>query len=135
MMESADRHINLTLFGRAPFALVAAFLAAVSVAAAQAPSADEKALLDNCLRAPDSTDAFCRCGVEHYKSNLTDLEFSIVAELSRRIAQGRPGEFEIVAAELAVPREERATAFKHIADAAKTAAKTCDPLIDRPSGL
>ena len=120
---------------REMFAAAAAFLAAVSVAAAQAPSADEKALLDTCMRAEDSTDEFCRCGIEHYKSNLTELEFSTVAELSRRIAQGRPAGFEIIAAEMAMPMEQRATAFKHIVEAAKAAAKTCDPLIDRPSGL
>jgi hypothetical protein len=87
------------------------------------------------MRAEDSTGAFCQCGVEHYKSNLTELEFSLVAELSRRIAKGQPSGFELVAAELAVPTEEREAAFKHIAETAKTAAKTCDPLTDRPSGL
>jgi len=122
-------------FAKETFAAVAIFLAVVSVAAAQEPTADEKVLLDHCLRAPDSTDAFCRCGVEHYKSSLTTTELSLVAELSRRIAEGQPGAFEIVAAELAVPPEEREAAFKHIAEAAKAATKTCDPLIERPSGL
>jgi hypothetical protein len=122
-------------FGRERFAAAAAFLALVSTASAQMPSADEQALLDTCMRAEDSTDAFCQCGIAHYKSNLTELEFSLVAELSRRIANGQPGNFEIVAAELAVPTEERETAFQHIAETAKTAADACDPLTDRPSGL
>ena len=118
-----------------PFVLAAAFLAAATVAAAQMPSADEKALLDTCMSAEDSNDTFCRCGIEHYKTNLTELEFSIVAELSRRIALGQPAGFEIVAAELAVPTEDREAAFTHIAKAAQTAAKICDPLIERMSGL
>jgi len=118
-----------------PFVLAAAFLAAATVAAAQMPSADEKALLDTCMSAEDSNDAFCRCGIEHYKTNLTELEFSIVAELSRRIARGQPAGFEIVAAELAVPTADREAAFTHIAEAAQTAAKICDPLIERMSGL
>ena len=111
------------------FAALSCGLALATTAGAQDPSPEERTIFDNCMRTPSSTAEFCRCGVDSYRTHLSQSDFSLIAAVSSGVAAGSANAFDAAATKKGLSSAEKGAALNRIARTAKAAADACDPIV------